>query len=111
MRISEDYEHEPILNYQGGDSCPVNGCNKIGTQCVDVSATLNLTPTATMGTMTVSCQGAPCITCVADPCGASCTVTMTQKVCVSVPIRYGVAMTPGEPTIACTDSCGSCGNC
>ncbi|WP_295579851.1 hypothetical protein [uncultured Oscillibacter sp.] len=111
MRISEAYEHEPILPYQGEESCPLNGCNKIGTQCVDVSAPMTLTPTATVGTVTVSCQGTPSITCVTDPSGTSCTVTMTQQVCVSVPIRYGVTMTTSEPTIACADSCVGCGCC
>nr|WP_325298286.1 hypothetical protein [uncultured Dysosmobacter sp.] len=112
MHISEAYEHEPIRPYQAEDACPMNGCNKVGTQCVDVSAPLTLTPTASVGTVTVACQGVPDITCVTDAGGASCTVTMTQQVCVSVPIRYGVTLTSGEPTIACADnSCVGSGCC
>lgn len=38
MRINEAYEHEPILPYQSEESCPLNGCNKVSTQCVDVTA-------------------------------------------------------------------------
>ena len=111
MRINEAYEHEPILPYQGEESCPLNSCNKIGTQCVDVSESLVLTPAVTVGTATVTCQGVPVITCETDAGGATCTVTMTQQVCVSVPIRYGVTLTSGEPTISCADSCIGCGCC
>lgn len=112
MRINEAYEHEPILPYQAEESCPVGGCNKTGTQCVDVSAPLTLTPTAAVGTVTVTCQGSPSITCVTENDGASCTVTMTQQICVSVPVRYGVTLTPCPPSIACADnSCVGCGCC
>ena len=94
MRISEAYEHEPILPYQAEESCPVGGCNKTGTQCVDISAPLTLTPTAAVGTVTVTCQGSPSITCVTGNDGASCTVT------------------PCPPSIACADNnCVGCGCC
>lgn len=106
MHISEVYEHEPIR--QAENSCPINGCSKVGTQCVNVAAKMSLTPTAVVGAPTVTCQGAPKVTCVTQPGGASCTVTMTQQVCVSVPVRYGVELKSEEPTIACadTDCCG-----
>ena len=101
MRISEAYEHEPILPYQAEDNCPV-----------DIVAPFALTPTASVGTVTVACQGSPSITCVTDASGSCCTVTMTQQICVSVPIRYGVNLTAGEPTISCADnSCIGCGCC
>ncbi len=105
MRINEAYEHETILPRQG-DEC---GCNKIVTQCVDVTAPVTLIPTASLGTVTVACQGNPSVTCVTDPDGTCCTLTFTQQVCVSVPIRYGVTMTTGEPCIACSDSECGCG--
>lgn len=111
MRINEAYEHDPILPYQGEENCPTNSCSKIGTQCVDVAEQLTLTPSVTVGTATVTCQGAPTITCVTDAEGTTCTVTMTQQVCVSVPVRYGVTMTSAEPTISCADSCIGCGCC
>lgn len=107
MRINEAYEHEAILPYQTPEeSCQTGGnCNKVSTQCVDVSAPLTLTPTASIGTVTVACQGEPAITCTTSPDGSSCVVTLTQKVCVTVPMRYGVTMSAGDPKIDC--SCGS----
>lgn len=113
MRISEAYEHEPLLSCQRPEEpASPGGCDKIGTQCVDIAAPLVLTPNASVGTVTVACQGMPDITCVTAPDGSSCTVTMSQQICVSVPVRYGVTLTAGEPTIACADNnCVGCGCC
>ena len=107
MRINEAYEHESILPIQGEDGRgPNNGCHKIITQCVDVTAPVVLTPTASVGTVTVSCQGSPSVSCVTDPCGTSATITLSQQICVTVPVRYGVSMSSGEATISCAE--GGC---
>ena len=63
LRINEAYEHAAILPCPGEDS----GCNKIVTQCVDVTAPVTLVPTASLGTVTVACQGVPVVNCVTDP--------------------------------------------
>lgn len=106
MRINEAYEHEAILPCQPEETGLSNACNKIITQCVDVTAPVILQPTASLGTVTVTCQGAPSVSCVNDPSGTCCTVTLTQQVCVTMPVRYGVTMSSGEPMI----SCAECGN-
>ncbi|MDD3346956.1 hypothetical protein [Oscillibacter sp.] len=111
MRINEAYEHEPILPHPAEESCPLNGCNKIGTQCVDVSEPVILTPTASVGTITVTCQGTPSVVCVTDAAESSCTVTLTQKVCVAIPVRFGVSMAPGEASIACAAGSTGCACC
>lgn len=104
LRINEE---TPSLT-QAETSCPLDGCNKVVTQCVDVTAPLTMTPTAVLGSMSVTCQGAPRVVCTADASGESCTVTMTQQVCVSVPVRFGVSIAAGDKTIGCADSRG-CG--
>lgn len=111
LRINEAYEHEAILS-RPGDDCG-SGCNKIVTQCVDVAAPVTLVPTACLGAVTVACQGMPAVSCVTDPCGTSSTVTVTQRVCVTIPVRYDVSMNTGEPTISCADGgpCGPCSPC
>ena len=106
MRINEAYEHAAILPCPGEDS----GCNKIVTQCVDVTAPVTLVPTASLGTVTVACQGVPVVNCTTDPCGTSSTITVTQRVCVTIPVRYDVSMSTCDPTISCADG-GSCGPC
>lgn len=112
MRINEAYEHEPLRSCQSEEtSCPISGCNKISTQCVDVTAPVVLSPTATLGSPTVTCQGSPSVTCVTSADKTHCTVTLTQQVCVSIPVCYGVTMSAGDATIACADggTGGSCG--
>ena len=111
MRINEAYEHEPILQYQPDESCPANGCSKISTQCVDVTAPVILVPTAVTGSPTVTCQGNPTVTCTTNADGTMCTVTLTQQICVSIPVRYGVTMSCCDPTIACADKCPGHGGC
>ena len=86
MRINEAYEHAAIIPCPGDETGNCN-CNKIVTQCVDVTAPVTLIPTASLGTVTVSCQGVPVVNCVPDPCGTSSTITVTQRVCVTIPVR------------------------
>ena len=101
MRINEAYEHEPLRSCQSEEtSCPISGCNKISTQCVDVTAPVVLSPTATLGSPTVTCQGSPSVTCVTSADKTHCTVTLTQQVCVAIPVCYGVTMSAGDATIA-----------
>ena len=110
LRINEAYEHDSIRPCQAEEtSCPISGCNKVSTQCVDVSAPVVLAPTTTLGSPTVTCQGSPSVTCVTSSDKTHCTVTLTQQVCVSIPVCYGVTMSTGDPTIACAD--GGAGGC
>lgn len=112
MHISEAYEHEPILPYQPEDTCPINSCNKTASQCVEVSTPVRLTPTAVVGNINVACQGAPEVACVTNDEGSSVTVTVTQKVCVSIPVRFGVEKADDDdPKITCADGrCVRCGD-
>lgn len=97
MRINEVYEHEPLLPYQ-----EQTGCDKVGTHSVDITLPLTVTPTAAAGTVTTSCQGTPRVTCTTADDGLSCTLTIVQRVCVNVPVRFGVTTEPRETTIACS---------
>ena len=111
MHINEAYEHEPILTYQPEDPSPINSCDKAASQCVDVSAHVTLTPTAVVGNISTACQGMPEVSCVTNDDGSSVTVTVTQKVCVSIPVRFGVEKDDEDPTIACADGqCVRCGD-
>ena len=108
MRINEVYGHEPITPCQMG-GCPPDPCEKVGTQCVDISAAVTLTPEVTVGTVTVTCEGAPRVTCETNGNGASCTLRLVQQVCVSVPVTYGVTMAAGETAIVCAEGCCAVG--
>ncbi|MDY3282291.1 hypothetical protein [Dysosmobacter sp.] len=83
---------------------PATGCSKSGTQCVDVSKKVVLMPTATVGTITTSCQGSPSVTCATNAEGTASTVTLTQRVCVSIPVTFGVTKEDGDASIMCAGS-------
>ena len=84
---------------------PASSCiGRTSTQCVDVTRPVTLTPTASLGTVVASCSGVPTVTCVTAADGMSCTVTLTQRVCVSIPVTYGVDADAGDATIACADT-------
>lgn len=85
---------------------PVTGCSKTATQCVAVSSAVTLAPTASLGSVTVTCQGNPEVVCVTNEAGTLCTVTMTEKLCISLPVQYGVTITEVGPKIDCGENCG-----
>ncbi len=100
-------------NYRSRNECssmPSASCiSKASTQCVDISQPVVLTPTASLGTVVSSCPGTPTVTYVTAADGASCTLTLTQRVCISIPVSYGVEIVPGTPIIACADGAAFCG--
>ena len=101
LHINEVYEHEPILPYQGTDTNPPTSCDKTAMQCVEISQPLIVTPVATVGTITTTCQGSPEVTCSTAADGLSCTVTVVQRVCLNIPIRFNAEADPKTTTIAC----------
>ena len=107
MRINEVYEHQPILPYQA-ENCQNAACDKMSTQCLDISLPLTVTPVAGVGTTTTACQGAPVVTCVRAPDGLTCTVTVTQRVCMTIPVRFSAVAEPTSAVIACGDTEGNC---
>ena len=99
ISVSEIYK-ESIL----ATTCltpPATGCSKSGIQCVDVSKKVVLMPTATVGTISTSCQGSPTVTCTTNAEGTATTVTLTQRVCVSIPVTFGVTKEDGDASIMC----------
>lgn len=109
MRINEAYEHEPLRCPESEEPECSGGCRKQGEQCLDVSVPLVVTPTSCVGPVRTVCRGEPSVVCVTNPDGTSCTVTFTQKVCITVPIQYGVNVSEGTTKIACGSDGGHCG--
>jgi hypothetical protein len=103
---TESYHKDALTAAPFACKCPPAGCEKAGTQCVEIAEPVKLEPAAAVGTAVVACQGVPAVACVTDPSGAFCTVTLTQLVCVSIPVTYGVTVTAGTPSITCSgDTC------
>lgn len=106
MRINEAYAHEPLLSGKSEEGAHENccGCERIGRQCVDVTASVDVRPKVQLGRVSTCCQGDPVVDCVTSADGSHCTVTFTQKLCFSLPLCYGLELTEEDPTIACANS-------
>lgn len=93
-------------------------CPATGYQTSSVCVPVVVTPFATPGVTTTLCCGAPVITpgistCPGVPNG-TCTFTITQNLCTTVPIEFGAEAVTGTPTVLCgtasgVDLCTGCG--
>ena len=94
-----------------------NSCPTTAYQEVDVCVPVTITPYATVGDTEVTCCGMPTITPGTDVCagtvGGACTFTVTQHICVAVPVIFGAEATTGAYSVACGDAgegdCTGCG--
>ncbi|MEG0036222.1 MAG: hypothetical protein RR147_03815 [Oscillospiraceae bacterium] len=85
-------------------------CTSTTSQYADVSVSLKLKPYAIVGKMSTECCGEPVIA--LRPCGSGscqCEITITQTVCVRIPIEYGTEADIGETKTNCKKNCG-CGD-
>lgn len=88
--------------------CPEsNDCSKVGYQYVDISVPVELKQDATIGEIETKCCGEPTVCCKEEKCGGTCEITITQKVCIKIPINYNVIACVGEGQIDC-DCCDEC---
>ena len=75
-------------------------------QCVRIEQPVTVTPTSEIGTASVCYQGAPAVLCERDPAGTRCRLTVTQNICLSIPVRFGVEVSAEDPSIDCAGGCG-----
>ena len=92
-------------------------CPATGYQSTDVCVAVTVTPYAQVGTPVATCCGKPVIT-AGRTCGGtkkgSCTFTMTQTLCVAVPVTFGATAVVDDPYVDCGDAssddiCTDCG--
>ena len=100
------------LNQEENQTCPAIGYQK-ATVCVPVT----VTPFARAKTTTSFCCGDPIITPGRVTCpgtvNGSCTFTITQNICVAVPVDFGATTYVGAPAVQCGDATKEdvCTNC
>lgn len=81
-------------------SCPVTGH-----QTVDICVPVSVTPTAVVGPITTTCCGAPVITPGTNICSGipneTCNFTITQTICIDVPVEFSANVNTGETFVNC----------
>lgn len=100
-----------------GPTCETQdgGCPVIGYQRSNVCVPVTVTPYARVGTPVTSCCGQPTVT-AGDSCprnGGVCHFTISQQVCIAVPVEFGARAVAGTPSVQCgeasnTNICTDC---
>lgn len=76
-------------------------CTSTGKQLAKVQLPVGIEPKAVLGCPTMHCVGEPCVECVYRNCG--CELTITQSICISLPVEYSLIAKTGEAQISCDD--------
>ncbi len=81
-------------------------CEVIASQLVNVCVPITVTPFADTGTVTTVCCGDPVVNggdCVGEING-TCEFTVSQLICVQVPVNFGANAAPGATFVQCRDA-------
>lgn len=92
-------------------------CPTVGYQSASICVPVTVTPFARTGVTTTKCCGDPVVTPGREVCGGmkngSCFFTITQDICVAVPVEFGATATVGDSYVNCNgasekDICTNC---
>lgn len=92
-------------------------CPAVGYQSASICVPVTVTPFAQTGVTVTKCCGSPVVTPGRDTCGGmrngSCFFTISQDICVAVPVEFGATATVGDTYVNCNgaselDICTGC---
>lgn len=92
-------------------------CPAVGYQSASICVPVTVTPFAQAGVTSTRCCGTPVVTPGRDVCAGvrngACFFTITQDICVTVPVEFGAVATVGDSFVSCNgasdqDICTSC---
>lgn len=93
-------------------------CPAVGYQSASICVPVTVTPFAQAGITTTKCCGNPVVTPGREACegvkNGSCFFTISQDICVAVPVEFGAVATVGDSYVNCNgaseqDICTDCG--
>lgn len=82
------------------------GCPVVGYQRSTVCVPVTVTPFARVGTPVTSCCGGSVVTPgdACPPSGGVCRFTISQEICVAVPVEFGARAVAGTPSVQCGEA-------
>jgi hypothetical protein len=95
----------------------VQTCPAVGYQSASICVPVTVTPFANAEATTTKCCGGPVITMGKNTCGGTkngtCLFTISQDVCISVPVSFGATAQVGDTYVTCNgasadDICTDC---
>lgn len=100
------------INAMENQTCPA-----VGYQAASVCVPVTVTPFAEAGKTVTKCCGEPVVVSGRDTCegvkNGTCSFTISQNICVAVPVAFGAVATIGESYVNCKgataeDVCTDC---
>lgn len=94
-----------------------NACPAVAYQSADVCVPVTVAPYASVGTAVTTCCGDPVVTEETPSCAGRkngvCTFTITQTVCIEIPVYFGATATSRDAYVTCLgasseDICTDC---
>lgn len=80
-------------------------CPAVGYQTATICVPVTVTPFANSGATTTKCCGDPIVTAGKNTCGGvkngACSFTISQEICVAVPVAFGATSNVGDTYITC----------
>ncbi len=92
-------------------------CPAVGYQSASICVPVTVTPFANTGTTSTKCCGGPVVTSGRNICGGtkngSCAFTISQDICVAVPVAFGATANVGDMYVNCNGASSDdiCTNC
>ena len=92
-------------------------CPSVGYQSASICVPVTVTPFAQAGATLTKCCGAATVTPGITPCSGlkngACSFTISQDICVAVPVEFGAVATVGDTFVSCNgasemDICTTC---
>ena len=82
-------------------------CPAVGYQSASICVPVTVTPFAQTGLTATKCCGTPVVTPGREVCNGmkngSCVFTITQDICVAVPVEFGAVATVGDTYVSCNE--------
>ena len=89
----------------------ITNCPAIAYQKATVCAGVECAPYATSGTPTTYCCGDPIVSTDKSGCAGTkngkCTFTISQDICMKIPVEFGASVTVGDPYVKCGEPSNS----
>ena len=80
-------------------------CPAVGYQSASICVPVTVTPFAHTGATRTKCCGEPLVSPGKNTCGGTkngtCSFTISQDICVAVPVAFGATATVGDTYVAC----------
>lgn len=106
-----------VINTNSDTVNEAQTCPAVGYQSASICVPVTVTPFAQAGTTVTKCCGSPVVIPGREVCGGvkngSCFFTISQDICVAVPVEFGAVATVGDSFVSCNgaseqDICTTC---